>query len=224
MPSERRGLRLCVGAGRGNMVGIAACAVTQKLHTAGKIRIARHDEYGCAFADIDAVAVGAVADEFGVNFRTAPFGVFQFFQYENPRAFSPMTSPSRFASYGRGGLFRFAVAAAGGIERVENIHFGRAKFFAAARQHHIGQTVFDGLVSITYALAARRTRARCRDDASLLIRKRCRYWRRRCAASYAHRYWRRSCATCRSATIRPHLRCLWCRRRKSRRQRPSVRR
>lgn len=84
------------------MVGIAACAVTQKLHTTGKIRIARHDEYGCAFADIDAVAVGAVADEFGVNFRTAPFGVFQFFQYENPRAFSPMTSPSRFASYGRG--------------------------------------------------------------------------------------------------------------------------
>ncbi|EOC30932.1 hypothetical protein NM2004032_2123 [Neisseria meningitidis 2004032] len=123
---------LRVGAGRGNMVGIA---------------------------------VGSVADEFGVNFRTAPFGVFQFFQHENPRAFADDQPVAVRVVWARG-FFRFAVAAAGGIKRVENIHFGREKFFASARQHHIGQTVFDGFVGITYALAAGRTRARCRDDAS----------------------------------------------------------
>ncbi len=82
---------LSVGAGRGNMVGIA---------------------------------VGSIADEFGVNFRTAPFGVFQFFQHENPRAFADDQPVAVRVVWARG-FFQFAVAAAGGIKRVENIHFGR---------------------------------------------------------------------------------------------------
>ena len=63
---------MSVGARRGNMVGIAACAITQKPHIAGKIRIARHYEYGCAFADIDAVAVGGegVGNVRGQDFQT----------------------------------------------------------------------------------------------------------------------------------------------------------
>ena len=63
---------LSVGARRGNMVGIAACAITQKPHIAGKIRIARHYGYGCAFADIDAVAVGGegVGNVRGQDFQT----------------------------------------------------------------------------------------------------------------------------------------------------------
>ena len=62
---------LRVGAWRRHMVGIAACAITQKLHAAGKIRIARHDEYACAFADIDAVAVGGerVGNVWGQDFQ-----------------------------------------------------------------------------------------------------------------------------------------------------------
>lgn len=74
---------LRVGAGRGNMVGIA---------------------------------VGSVADEFGVNYRTAPFGVFQFFQHENPRAFADDQPVAVRVVWARG-FFRFAVAAVCGIIR-----------------------------------------------------------------------------------------------------------
>ena len=47
-----------VGAGRGHMVGIAACAVAEQLHFAAEIGIAGHDECGGGFADVDAVAAG----------------------------------------------------------------------------------------------------------------------------------------------------------------------
>ena len=63
---------LSVGARRGNMVGIAACAVAEQLHFAVKIGIARHYEKCGRFADIDAVAVGGegVGNVRGQDFQT----------------------------------------------------------------------------------------------------------------------------------------------------------
>ena len=65
--------------------------------------------------NVAAVAVGAVADEFGIDFRAAPFGVFQFFQHKNPCAFADDQAVATVVVRTRG-QFGFAVAAAGGIE------------------------------------------------------------------------------------------------------------
>ena len=104
--------------------------------------------------NVAAVAVCAVADDFGVDFCAACGGVFQRFQHQHACAFANHQAVA-------GGIIRarrafgFAVAAAGGVERVKHIHFRGAELFAAACEHGVNQPVFDGFVGVADGLAAR---------------------------------------------------------------------
>ena len=104
--------------------------------------------------NVAAVAVGTVAHDFGINFRAARLRMHQRFEHQYARALANHQAVAPRIVRARG-FRRLVVAAAGGIERVEHIHFRRAEFFAAAGQHHFYHAVFDGFISIAYALAAR---------------------------------------------------------------------
>ena len=113
--------------------------------------------------NVAAIAVCAVADDFGVDFGTARPRVFQRFQHQHARAFADDEAVGGAARTGRArgpriirarGKIRFAVAAAGGVERVKHIHFRRAELFAAACKHGVNQPVFDGFVGVADGLAA----------------------------------------------------------------------
>ena len=103
--------------------------------------------------NVAAIAVCAVADDFGVDFGTARPRVFQRFQHQHARAFADDQAVAPRIIRARGKI-RFAVAAAGGVERVKHIHFRRAELFAAACKHGVNQPVFDGFVGVADGLAA----------------------------------------------------------------------
>ena len=103
--------------------------------------------------DVAAVAVGAVADDFGDDVCAACLGVFQFFQHHHAAAFAEHEAVAC-AVIWAGGEFGLVVAAAGGVEAVEHVGFGRAELVCTAGQHHGDFAVFDGFVGVAYALAA----------------------------------------------------------------------
>ena len=104
-------------------------------------------------SDVAAVAVGAVADDFGDDVCAACLGVFQFFQHHHAAAFAEHEAVAR-CVVGAGGEFGLVVASAGGVEAVEHEGFGWAELVCTAGQHHGDFAVFDGFVGVAYALAA----------------------------------------------------------------------
>ncbi len=117
-------------------------------HAAGLVRLIRVGE-------VAAVGVGGIADHFREHGRTAGCGMFVGFQHQgrSPLAdHQPVAVDVERPRRGR----RFSVAGAGGQQRVEHRHVGRAQFLGAAGHHHVLKPVADGLVGVADPLAARR--------------------------------------------------------------------
>ena len=135
-----------VSAHIADLFGADACVFEGEFHTF------LHGVF-LRLGNVAAVAVCAVADDFGIDFCAARPRVFQRFQHHDARAFADDQTVAPCVIRARGAL-GFAVAAAGGVERVKHIHFRRAELFAAAREHGVNQPVSDGFVGVADGLAA----------------------------------------------------------------------
>ncbi|MCY1525454.1 hypothetical protein D9M68_604330 [compost metagenome] len=100
-----------------------------------------------------AIGVTAEADDFGMDFRPARQGVLQLFQHQHAGAFADHQAIAT-AVVGAWRGVRRVVLQAGGVQRVEDHGFGRAKLFRAAGEHQWQAAELDCLVGVADALAA----------------------------------------------------------------------
>jgi len=112
-----------------------------------------------------AVGVAAETDDLGMDVRATGQGVLQFFQHQHAAAFTDHQAIAALVVGAWAGL-RGVVFQAGGVERVEDHGFGRAKLFGATGQHQWQAAELDRLVGVADALAAAGAGAGGRDQAA----------------------------------------------------------
>ena len=128
-----------VGVDVGNVPGIQAGLAQRHFHAAG-----RAFAVGGWRGEMVRVGGVAVADDFAINLRAALFGVFQFLQHDDARAFAHDEAVA-FLVEGARGAFGIVVARAHGFHRAKAAdadgHDGR---FRAAGEHDLRVAHFDG--------------------------------------------------------------------------------